>query len=91
MAGAAQPPETQASQQLGRWPTHAVPCLVALQCAASLFVLHTVLPFAVVRQQVTKPGFPQTDRAAQSIAARLHPFGSVLAFATCFAQRTKAP
>ena len=70
--------------------SYAVPCRVALQCAASLFVLQLVLPFALVRQQVTKPGFPQTDRAAQWIAARLQRFGSVLAFARRVAQRTKA-
>lgn len=54
-------------------------------------MLQVVLPFALVRQQVTKPGFPQTDLAAQSITARLQRFGSVLAFARCLTQRTKAP
>ena len=88
--GTAQPPDTQASQQLGRCPTHAIPCLAGLQSAALLLVLHLVVPFAVVRQQVTKPGFPQTDRAAQWIAARLQRFGRVLAFARRVAQRTKA-
>jgi hypothetical protein len=58
-------------------------------------VRQVVVPFAVVRQQVTKPGFPQTDRAAQRLTAPLHCFGSVLAFTAAFAkrvaQRTKAP
>ncbi len=88
----AQPPVTQASQQLGRCPTHDVPCLVALQCAASLLMLQVVFPFAGVRQQVTKPGFPHVERAAQSATARLQDFGKVPApFATCFAQRTNVP
>ena len=91
----AQPPDTQASQQLGRCPTHAVPFLDGLQSAALLFVPHVVVPFAVVRQQVTKPGFPQVDRAAQCFTAPLHCFGSVPAFTASFAtrvaQRTKAP
>ena len=71
---------------------HAVPCLVALQCAASLFVLQVVLPFALVRQHVTKPGFPHVERAAQLATARLHDFRKVTApLATCFAQRTNVP
>ena len=93
--GSAQPPDTQASQQLGRLPTHALPCLGRLQSATLLLVLHLVAPFAVVRQQVTKPGFPQIDRAAQAFTAPLQRFGSVPAFtapfATRVAQRTKAP
>jgi hypothetical protein len=66
-----------------------------LQRAALLLVLQVVVPFTVVRQQVTKLGFPQADRAAQCFTAPLHCFGSVLAFTAAFArpvaQRTKAP
>jgi len=93
--GSAQPPDTQASQQLERCPTHAVPFLGGLQSAALLLVLHLVVPVALVRQQVTKPGFPQVDRAAQSFTARLQSFDSVPAFTAALArrvaQRTKAP
>jgi hypothetical protein len=66
-----------------------------LQRATLLLMLHLVLPFAVVRQQVTKPGFPQTDCAAQCLTAPLHCFGNVPAFTAAFArrvaQRTNAP
>ena len=65
--------------------------MVALQCAASLLMLQAVWPF-VVRQQVTKSGFPQVERPAQSATARLQDFGKVtVPFATCFAQRTNVP
>jgi hypothetical protein len=54
-----------------------------------------VFPFAVVRQQVTKPGFPQIDCAAQRFTAPLHCFGNVpaltAAFARRVAQRTNVP
>src|SRR5262249_6087008 len=57
--------------------------------------LHFVLPFAVVRQHVTKPGFPQVDRAAHLTTADLHCFGNVplrmALFAICVTQRTNLP
>ena len=66
-----------------------------MQCAASRLMLHVVLPFAVVRQHVTKPGFPQVDRAAHFTTATLHCFDSIpllsALFATCVAQRTYVP
>jgi len=83
--GAAHPPDPQASQQLGRCPGHAVPCFGALQCAASLLMLHVVLPFAVVRQQVTEPRLPHVERPAQSTTASLHCFDSVPLLSALFA------
>ena len=66
-----------------------------MQAPELLLVLHFVVPVAVVRQQVTKPGFPQVDRAAQCFTAPLHCFDSVPAFTASFAtrvaQRTKVP
>ena len=65
---AAQPPVVQASQQLDTLPTHAPPPAGGVQCAASFRTLHLVTgwPFRVfVRQQVTNPGLPQVDFAAQ--------------------------
>ena len=71
-----------------------LPVLVGIMASVFL-MLHLVLPLAVVRQQVTKPAFPQVDRAAQCFTAPLQRFGSVPAFTASFAtrvaQRTKAP
>src|SRR5262245_52545344 len=64
-----QPPAPQASQQLVKLPTHAVPPTGARQCAASRLVLHFV-PVALVTQQVTAPaGFPQIECAAHRLTA----------------------
>jgi hypothetical protein len=83
---------TQASQQLARWPTHAVPCRIGLQSAALLLMLHFVVSCVLVRQHVTKPGFPQTERPAHETTAFLQAADRVpaftAAFATCFAQWT---
>ena len=57
-------------------PAHALPPAGATQRSASLFVLHFVLPDSLVRQQVTNPGFPQVDRAAQRFTAPLQYVGS---------------
>jgi hypothetical protein len=58
-------------------------------------MLQVVLPFALVRQQVTKPGFPQVERAAQSVTARLQRLESApvltATLATRVAQRTNVP
>jgi hypothetical protein len=59
-----------ASQQLGRDPAQAWPPFGGLHAAALRLMLHFVAPFAVVRQQVTNPGRPQVDLAAQTFAAR---------------------
>ena len=48
-------------------------------------MLQVVFPFGVVRQQVTKPGFPQVDRAAQSTTASLHCFERVPLLSALFA------
>src|SRR5262245_21131272 len=67
---AAHPVEVQASQQLVKAPTHAVPPLGAVQCAASRFTLHFVRPTPSVRQQLTNPGFPHVDLAAHLLTVR---------------------
>ncbi len=61
----AQPPSVHASQQLGSSPTQKDPPFGALHLAALLLIEQLVLPLFVVRQQVTKPGLPQVERAAQ--------------------------
>lgn len=66
----------------------------AVQRAASRAVRHFVTPFRS-RQQVTKPGFPQVERAAQRLTALLHWRGSspspARSAATPAAHRTWAP
>src|SRR5439155_347339 len=61
------PPAPHASQQLGTWPTHAVPPCGALHSAALCLMLHFAVPRASVRQQVTESFLPQTDFAAHRI------------------------
>jgi hypothetical protein len=87
----AQPPVVQASQQLAKTPTHAEPAFGALQLAALDFVEHFVLPAAVVRQQVTNPGFPQVEWAAQLTTNPLQLWFIRVAFACPAAQLTNAP
>lgn len=60
----AQPLDVQASQQLAKVPTHEVPPFGGLHLSPFDFVEHDVTPLALVRQQVTKFGLPQVDRAA---------------------------
>ena len=81
----AQLPATQLSQQLGTAPTHAAPPLGAVHFAGLGFTAHFVTPFAVVRQQVTKPASPQVDFLAQLTTDALHCFGRVPLFAAAFA------
>ena len=69
--GEAQPLAVHASQQLEWTPTHADPSFGALQWSALDFVEHFVVPFDVVRQQVTNPGLPQVDRAAHLVMVPL--------------------
>ena len=69
-----------ASQQLGWLPTQAAPPLGALQTAALFFTPHVRVPFAVVRQQVTKPGPPQVDVTAHFLTGPLQDLGSVPSF-----------
>jgi hypothetical protein len=68
----AQPLAVHASQQLENALTQALPPLGGVQWAASRFVRQRVRPLDVVRQQVTKPGLPQVDLAAQRTTLRLH-------------------
>ena len=49
----AQPPSTHASQQLGKFPTHALPPFGAIHAVALLLMEQDVLPLLVVRQHVT--------------------------------------
>ena len=73
----AQPVAVHASQQLRKVPKHARPPLGALHLLALDFTVHFVVPFALVAQHVTLPGFPQVDLAAQRTTARLHAAGNV--------------
>lgn len=65
-------PPPQASQQLGAVPTLAEPPDGARQSAGSRLIEHDFFPFRDVRQQVTKPGCPQVERAAQRFTAPAH-------------------
>jgi len=84
-------PPPHASQQLPVPPTVAVPPFTGRH--SSLFVmLHFRLLSSLVRQHVTKPGFPQVDCAAQratslrqcrcSVPARTARFATLLTHAT---------
>ncbi len=91
--GTVQPPlASQASQQLATSPTHALPPRGARHVAALGLTLHLALPFAVVRQQVTAPGRPQVDFAAQRSTLEAQLAGSVppetAVFTTAATQRT---
>ena len=79
---AGQPSGEQASQQLGQ--TLAAPP-ASVHAATSRSRLHFCVPFAVSMQQVTKPGFPQTDFAAHRRTDRLQLPGSAPVAASCFA------
>ena len=62
-------PASHALQQLDVVPTHACPPFGALHLSALDLVEHFSLPFALMRQHVTNPGFPQVERAAHFLAA----------------------
>src|SRR5215468_123323 len=49
--------------------THAEPFLGALHLSVPDLIEHFVTPLAFVRQQVTKSGLPQVERAAQLLTA----------------------
>jgi hypothetical protein len=72
----AQPPLPHASQQLVADPTHTCPPLGALHDDARRFTVHLVAPPGFVRQQVTAPGLPHVERAAQRRTADWHCGGS---------------
>jgi hypothetical protein len=67
----------QESQQLAAAPTHAVPPFGGLHLFSPLLIEQRTLPRRSTRQHVTKPGFPQVERAAHSITAPLHSCGRV--------------
>jgi hypothetical protein len=83
----AQLPAAQLSQQLGAVPAHADPPLGAVHFAALRLVAHLVLPFALVRQQMTEPAAPQVDFLAHDTTAALHCLGRLRLFAAVFATR----
>jgi hypothetical protein len=78
-------PSEHASQQLVADPTQAVPPFGGVHRSAEALVLQRVLPFALVRQQVTKPGLPHVDRAAQRVTRPLQLRGSSCASARALA------
>ena len=88
-------PGPHASQQLGTDPTHAVPPRGGLQADSLLLIEQLMSPLRSVRQQVTKPGLPQVDRAAQRTTASLHSCRSDPSFtaasARCATQLTYVP
>jgi hypothetical protein len=75
VVGATQPPASHASQQLGTAPTHALPPFGARQASALRLVAQRVTPRRFVRQQVTAPGRPHVERAAQRRTSRRQAFG----------------
>jgi len=91
VVGAAHPPATHASQQLGALPTHACPPDGGRHLVASEFLVQRVSPRAFVRQQVTKPGRPHVERAAHATTARKHSLDRPAARATSPTHRTYAP
>jgi len=44
----------------------------AMHLSGALLVEHLVTPVLLVRQQVTKPGFPQVERDAHFLTNRSH-------------------
>src|SRR5262245_18706498 len=85
VVGTTHPPAPHASQQLANTPTHALPPSGAVHRPGSRFVLHRGLPPGRVRQQVTAPGLPHVERAAQRLTAPLQDIGSVPAVARALA------
>jgi len=67
-----QPPCSHASQQLGKFPTQALPPRGGLQNPARFLMLHVVLPAASVWQQVTALGLPQVEPAAHPMTTSAH-------------------
>jgi hypothetical protein len=82
------PPAPHASQQLANDPTHALPPYGAVQRAADDLIAHDVRPVLVVRQHVTKPGFPHVDLAAHLRTAPAQLLLTSVASATASAHRT---
>ncbi len=86
--GGVQPLTSQASQQLVKLPTQAPPSFGAMHFSGALLVEHLVTPVLVVRQQVTKPDFPQVERDAHFLTNRAQLLLVRTASACCSAQLT---
>lgn len=80
-------PAPQESQQLVPLPAHAWPPFGALHLSALDLMEHFVLPFLSTRQQVTDPGLPQIDRAAQLVTSPRHSLGRSPDAASSFTTR----
>ncbi len=81
----------QASQQLGKFPTHAWPFFGARHVVASRLTEHLVVPGLLVRQHVTKPGFPQVECAAHRVTTPAQLWFTSVALACPAAQLTYEP
>ena len=86
--GGAHPVAVHASQQLGTSLAHAVPPRDGLQAVASDLTLHLVVPLALVRQHVTKPGLPHVERDAHFMMNGAQLLFVSDAFACSLAHRT---
>jgi hypothetical protein len=84
---AGQLPAPQLSQQLGTLPAQAEPPRGGAHFASLDLTEHFIVPFAVVRQHVTKPAAPQVDFLAHRTTAARHSFGRLPLFASAFATR----
>ena len=83
-----QPPETQASQQLGTGALHALPPFGATQREALRLTEHEVVPELRVRQQATEPGLPHVDLEAQRLTTEAQLLLTTVALACVAAQAT---
>ena len=81
-----QPPEPQASQQLGTVAPQALPPFGATQRAALRLTEHEVVPELRVRQQATEPGRPHVDLEAQRLTAEAQLLLTTVALACAAAQ-----
>ena len=82
-----QPPETQASQQLGTGALHALPPFGATQRSLR-WTEHEVVPEFWVRQQATEPGLPHVDLEAQRLTTETQLLFTTVALACPAAQAT---
>ena len=83
-----QPPETQASQQLGTGALHVLPPFGATQRSALRLTEHEVVPELRVRQQATEPGRPHVDLEAQRVTTETQLLFTTMALACPAAQAT---
>ena len=83
-----QPPEPQASQQLGTGAPHALPPFAATQRSALRLTEHEVVPELRVRQQATEPGLPHVDLEAQRLTTEAQLLLTTVALACVAAQAT---